>query len=587
MKKRIAAGIAFAVCAAAVIGLLSYDRSEGGEWNSGEIRVFDNYGQIEKVLGGIKDDEPVVHAMGGDVIVEEDIAEAPAGNLAEAPATGTGPDGAVEGGDAKSAEFSDTYLQVEGVDEADIIKTDGKYIYYTSRLSYDVIIAKVEDGKVVDAAVISEEEMGISADSIFLAGDRLVVVGTDFGDPDEYYVPTKVINATACVYDVSDPEKPELVGKYAQSGSLVSARVTDGFLYMISTDYLNKGDRRIVPLAGTGSVMEKLEANHISCFPNPQNRAYAVIGSVKVDSAKGNLKTKTRAVLGTSDDIYCSGRSIYLTDYRMDFGSMDGTVSDERTYIMKAEISKGKVAFAKQGSVRGSVLNQFSMDEKDGYFRIATTARVKGQDVNYLYVLDEDLEVCGKVKGFAAGEQIKAVRYLGDTAYVITYRQTDPLFVIDLSDSEKPEMRGNVEITGFSSLLLPEGEDKIIGIGTATSEGEFGEVENGVKIALFDISDPEKPEVLDSMTYMDYSSNVQYDHRALTVNSSEGWYAVPYSVWDNDTGGVIQFRVSGNMLEEMNNYKGEKCIDRCLFIDDYIYGLESYEDEIISWNLAH
>ena len=148
-------------------------------------------------------------------------------------------------------------------------------------------------------------------------------------------------------------------------------------------------------------------------------------------------------------------------------------------------------------------------------------------------------------------------------------------------------MRGNVEITGFSSLLLPEGEDKTIGIGTATSEGEFGEVENGVKIALFDISDPEKPEVLDSMTYMDYSSNVQYDHRALTVNSSEGWYAVPYSVWDNDTGGVIQFRVSGNMLEEMNNYKGEKCIDRCLFIDDYIYGLESYEDEIISWNLAH
>ena len=143
MKKRIAAGIAFAVFAAAVIGVLSYDRSDGGDWNGDEIRVFDNYGQIEKVLGSIKDDEPMFHTYGGDVIVEEDIAEAPDGNMAEAPAMGAGPDANAEGGDAKSAEFSDTYIQVEGVDEADIIKTDGKYIFYTSRSSYDVIIAKV------------------------------------------------------------------------------------------------------------------------------------------------------------------------------------------------------------------------------------------------------------------------------------------------------------------------------------------------------------------------------------------------------------------------------------------------------------
>ena len=227
--------------------------------------------------------------------------------MAEAPAMGAGPEANAEGGDAKSAEFSDTYIQVEGVDEADIIKTDGKYIYYTSRSSYDVIIAKVQDGKAVDAAVIPEEEMGISADSIFLSGGRLVVVGTDFGDPDEYYAPTQVINSTACIYDVSNPEKPKLVGKYGQSGSLVSARVTDGYLYMISTDYLNRGDRRIVPLAGTGGEMDKLKADHICCFPDPSRRSYAVIGSVKLDSGKGSLKSDTFAALGTSEDIYCSG----------------------------------------------------------------------------------------------------------------------------------------------------------------------------------------------------------------------------------------------------------------------------------------
>ena len=207
--------------------------------------------------------------------------------------------------------------------------------------------------------------------------------------------------------------------------------------------------------------------------------------------------------------------------------------------------------------------------------------------MNYLYVLNEDMEVVGKVKGFAAGEQIKAVRFLGDTAYVITYEQTDPLFVINLSDPENPQMMGSVKITGFSSLLLPEGEDKIIGIGMSTSDGDFGEVEDGVKIALFDVSDPEKPEVLDSVEYKDYYSDVQYNHRALTVNKGEGWYAIPYSNQDDDSGGVLQFRVAGDKLEEMSNYKSEQGMDRCLYIDDYIYGLESFDDEIISWKIAH
>ena len=261
--------------------------------------------------------------------------------------------------------------------------------------------------------------------------------------------------------------------------------------------------------------------------------------------------------------------------------------ADERTCIMRADISKGKIDFTAQGSVRGRINDQFSMDETDGYFRIATTAYVKGKDVNYLYVLDKNLKTVGKVKGFAAGEQIKAVRYIGDTAYVITYEQTDPLFVIDLSDPEAPEMLGSVKITGFSSLLVPEGEDKLIGIGTATSEEEIGEVEDGVKIALFDISDPLAPKVLDSMEYKGWSSDVQYDHKALTVGSEEGWYAIPYFAWDEDKGGVLQFRANGGTLEEMEIYETGQGIDRCLYIDDYIYGLGSDEDEIISWKIAH
>jgi uncharacterized secreted protein with C-terminal beta-propeller domain len=187
------------------------------------------------------------------------------------------------------------------------------------------------------------------------------------------------------------------------------------------------------------------------------------------------------------------------------------------------------------------------------------------------------------LRGFAAGESIKAVRFMGDTSYVITYEQTDPLFVIDLSDPEKPELLGSVEITGFSSLLVPAGDEKLIGIGMSTSEGEFGETEDGLKIALFDVSDPLEPKVLDSKEYKDRSSDVQYNHKALVVNNREGWYALPYWSWNDETGGVLQFRVSGDRLDETADYTGETGIDRCLYIDEYLYGLGYDEDVIISW----
>jgi len=563
MNIRTAAGAAFAVCAAIVIGIVIYYTYGGDETeNTDGIRQFNSYSQIQKVLGEIKEENPIVYAMGGEPVVGEDQA-------------------------VKDAEHSDTYIQVEGVDEADIIKTDGKYIYYTSRLGYDVIIAKVTDGRTEESAVLSEEELGLSAENLFLTGSRLVITGSEFQESGGYYDPGYTTVTAVCIYDVTDPEKPEFIGKYRQSGSYASARITDGYLYLITNDYLSSEEQRIVPLAGVDENYDKLPADHVFCFPQPYSKSYAVIGSVKTDSEKGKLKTKTKAVLGSSDNIYCSGSAIYLPDYKVDYRNFTEQGADERTWIMEAEINSGEIDFAAQGSVRGWINDQFSMDEKDGYFRVAATAYVKGKDVNYLYVLDEDLKIVGKVKGFAAGEQIKAVRFLGDTAYVITYEQTDPLFVIDLRDPAAPEMLGSVKITGFSSLLVPAGENMLIGIGTATSEEEIGEVEDGVKIALFDISDPKSPKVLDSIEYKGWSSDVQYNHKALTVNREAGWYAIPYFSWDTEEGGVLQFRVNGQALAEMETYETGQGIERCLFIDEHIYGLGSEEDEIISWKMAH
>lgn len=561
MKLRVIAGVAFAIAAAAVLSLFVTGIGGSEEENTDGIRTFKSYQQIEKVLRDIEEAEPIVYATG---VVEDAEIAAENGNDVS----------------VKEEEHSDTYLQVEGVDEADIIKTDGEYIYYTSRLGYDVIVAKASEGKTEEVAVLTEEETGVSASELYLTDERLMIVGTEYDSSALPYDYTRPLHTSVCIYDVSIPENPELIEKYTQTGSCISSRISGGYLYLITRDYLGGAEDRIVPMAGCGDELTKLKPEQICSFPKPSTRSYIVAGSIGIKQPAGEIKTQTRALLGASEDIYCNGNAIYFTDYQV---SYDETMSDERTSIIRADINKSSIAFAEKGSIRGRVLNQFSMDEKDGYLRVAATANINGKDVNYLYVLDDHLKTVGKLRGFAAGEEIKAVRFMGETAYVITYEQTDPLFVLDLSDPEKPEMLGSVEITGFSSLLVPAGDGKLIGIGMSTAEGEFGEVEDGLKIALFDISDPLEPKVLDSKEYKDRSSDVQYDHKALVVNNKEGWYALPYMSWNDETGGVLQLQVSGDKLDETADFTGETGIDRCLYIDDYLYGLECDEDKIISW----
>ncbi len=173
------------------------------------------------------------------------------------------------------------------------------------------------------------------------------------------------------------------------------------------------------------------------------------------------------------------------------------------------------------------------MDERDGYLRIATTSERAGIDVNNLYVLDSKLKEAGKVTGFARNESIKAVRFIGEKAYVITYEAIDPLFIIDLSDPADPRIEGEVKIDGFSTLLIPVSAGRLLGIGHATGDNGYGgEYDSGLKLALFDISDPSEPKVLDSREFKDMSSIAQYDHHALMVNSDAGYFAIPYEVWD-------------------------------------------------------
>ena len=560
MKTRIIAGAAFALLAAAAIGLLigsNLHLNKDSDLGSDGIRTFESYSQIEEVLAGIEEEKPILYMAGNSDQAESNGMEA----VTE---------------EAAAEDVSDTYVQVEGIDEADIIKTDGRYIYFVSGLGYDVLIDRVSQGAAEEVAILSEEETGIAAEYLYLSDDRLVIIGTESGGEENIYDSPQGIVTAAGIYDVTDPADPQLIGRYRQSGGYIASRLSGGRLFLVTNDHLNLGKDRIVPSAGMNDSLRELRPEEVSCFPEPYTRAYIVAGTVDIQKSKGRLVSDTRALLGASDDIYCTKSSMYFMCSRIN-------ETGEQTDIIRADLSKGSVDFAAAGTVRGHLLGQFAMDEKDGYLRVAATAFVKDRDVNYLYVLDDTLKTCGKVKGFAPGEEIKAVKYVGDTAYVITYEQTDPLFVIDLTDPEAPEIKGSAEITGFSSLLLPQGDGMLLGIGSATEEGEFGEVETGLKFALFDISDPLKPQVLDSREYGSLRSDVQYDHKALTVNREKGWYAVPYVSWDDGKGGVLQIELVDGELKERNNLRSEYGIERCVYIGDFIYGLQRDEDRIVSW----
>ena len=256
------------------------------------------------------------------------------------------------------------------------------------------------------------------------------------------------------------------------------------------------------------------------------------------------------------------------------------------TKIFKVSLSGG-VSFTAYGEVEGYINNNYSLDEFNGYLRVAaTTTNDDYEDTNSLYVLDSDLDIVGSVTGFAETESIKAVRYVGDTAYVITCEQTDPLFVIDLSDPTAPEILGEVKISGFSTMLVPIDGDTVLGLGVSTSDADYTDMEvtDGFKLALFDVSDKSSPKVLDSRVYEYCYSGVTYNPKALVYNSERKDFVIPlnYAYYDYDDstgvytdeqyGGMLNFTVEGGRIVETDRYTSSlRYFDRCVYVGDTVY----------------
>ena len=531
-------------------------------------------------------------------------------NIAQATkseSTGAAP--LTDGGGA--GEYSRTNIQVEGVDEADIVKNDGKYIYSVSNRKIIITDAyPAESAKIVSQIDVSNG----TAQEIFINNNKLIV----FGYEDYYYrsqplVESGIISPSYYgpktfirIYDLTDKANPVLKRNITIDGSYYDSRMIGDYVYAIVNEpvyyggyYSGASDIIPLPVMTSNGVSKTIQATDVYYFDYP-DYSYQFTNIVGINSQNDaeDLTSKT-FLLGYSQNLYVSESNIYsvymkhvkpsdfydkiideviipsvpadqqkkmndvknkntskyekvqeiakiFQDYIQSLNPeesakvMNTTMQKmqkvqeaiakemEKTVIHKISVDKGKLEYKVGGEVPGYTLNQFSMDEYNNYFRIATTTqgwRSTGS-VNNVYILDSNLKITGKLEDLAKGERIYSSRFIGNKGYLVTFRQVDPLFVVDLSDVNNPKVLGFLKIPGVSDYLHPYDANHIIGVGLDSSEQG---VIKGMKLSLFDVSDVSNPTEVSKYIIGERGTTSQalYDHKAFLFNKDKNLLVIP------------------------------------------------------------
>lgn len=487
-----------------------------------------------------------------------------------------------------NSESAETYVQEKGVDEADIIKTNGNDIYYINR-SFDekagvdtrkVNVIETKNGQSSVANTIDFNDTDSVIEDMFVSDEKLVVNCTSFSSPTVNTKGAAYHNATkAIVYDISDKENPTEINSFEQSGAYVSSRLVGDVFYIVSSYDISLAStvKDYIPSTCTGNdEADKLNANDIYYAKNGVGTNYIVVTALDVNTCE--TVGTTKAVLGCGEDVYSNKDYLYVYGY-------DLNDKEPNTTIAKISLKDG-VKFCDYVKIKGTVNNQYSFAEKDNHLCVFTTQMIKDKENNYLYVFDSNLKQIYKSEAFANGENIKAVKYVDNYAYVITYENTDPLFIINLSNVKKPKFMGNVEVDGFSSMLVNVGGDQLLGVGYNTYfDDDNTERTDGLKLVLFDVSDPLEPKVLDERVYRTVSSEAQYNPKALVENKEKGYYAVPVVNDKNTQKGAIVVSVKDGKIVEKENYTSKLkkssyggMNTRVTYVGDYYYLLDNELD---------
>lgn len=478
---------------------------------------------------------------------------------------------------SEQPDYSGTNIQVEGVDESDIVKTDGSYIYEVTNKCVAIIKAYPAVNMELESTIKFDDD-NFYPGELYVDGNYLVVTGQTYKTEEwripygssslPYYESTpyycNIGIVKIMIYDISDRKNPKEIRNAQIEGNLMSSRKIGSKLYLVSNSYvdyylLQQGIRDLTPsYYDSADSLEpcKVSLEDVKYFPDSVCDNFMTVGVIDVNN--GEMKVDT--YLGSGQNIYASIDNLYVAVTKFQPVKNPVPINDSKisivapinlsqdTVLYRFSLNDGAKCAAK-GEVPGRILNQFSMDEYDGCFRIATTTGETWMNGEYasknnMYVLDENLNISGKIEGIAPGEKIYSVRFMGNRGYMVTFRTVDPLFVIDFSSHDNPRILGSLKIPGFSDYLHPYDENHIIGFGKDTIEipikDEKGKSVDtrayylGMKIAIFDVTDVTNPVEMYTVKIGDRGtdSDLLYNHKALLFSKEKNLLAFPVNLYE-------------------------------------------------------
>ncbi|MEN6348507.1 MAG: beta-propeller domain-containing protein [Syntrophomonas sp.] len=534
------------------------------------VGTMDNFKKLlTQVSNGV--DEGLAAGFGADVRImnqSKTMMPSAAMEMAKSDSSPTTASSAVNYS-AAAGDYSATNVQVQGVDEADIIKTDGHYIYQVGPQKINIIKA-LPPSKMELVSKLSFEDQNFSPQELYLDSKNLVVVGSSHTETvsaynpgintEIYPPPYRHISTTkVLVYDISNKANIKKSREIELDGDYLSSRKIGSAVYLVSNQHIPyyASQNQDILLPGYRDSAAGNTANAISCdqiryFPDCVYPAYILTAGFDLD--RNQEKVDVKSYLGNGENLYASTGNLYVVMRQYEQQQpeiMKSNVSSvmvpatAQSTIYRFALGQGKIEYSGKGEVPGTIINQFSMDEDQGYFRIATTTgEVWREDQytskNHVYVLDGDLNITGRLENIAPGEKIYSTRFMGSRLYMVTFKKVDPLFVIDLKNPSKPALLGKLKIPGYSDYLHPYDETHLIGFGKESIELKIGNNDEsqafyqGMKIALFDVSDVNNPKQISQTLIGDRGtdSEVLHNHKALLFSREQNLMAFPVTVME-------------------------------------------------------
>lgn len=485
---------------------------------SSSLQPISNYSELYKTLKTYEQESYIVYE---EEMVEENVTESSAADSSSLDMTTSQ--------NTSSEDYSSTNLRTEGVDEGDIVKTDGTYLYILSS-NRGISIVNAASMKLVKK--IPLENKGESLEEMYVDGACLQVIAsgnrTSLNEHSDSVYSAESRNITTLyTYDISNPKKPVLNGSLTQDGNYETSRKSGEWVYLFTSSYAQLPSKssqmeEVVPRIGE----EIVSTDDIYLPETCTSQEYLVISSVQQNVP--DKAAEKKVILSGRELYYVSQNHIFIcnTDWRS---------SSNHTQIMSFAMKGGNLTPEAAGSVKGTLNNSFSLDEYNGYLRVVSTYwdSQSASNVNALFVLDEALQIVGKIDDLAPGETIYSARLMGNTGYFVTYRQMDPLFSVDLSDPGHPKILSELKITGFSEYLHPYSDNLLLGIGWETDPETQKTL--GLKLSMFDTSNPTNVTEKNKMIIEDvypYNCPAMYDYKCVMIDPEKNLFGFAYILED-------------------------------------------------------